>query len=269
MSDGDHLIITRYTPATDKNQGSYAVRGNTKEYKTVLAGLKLRFNPNLQGGAGWIVPASRIDVVTEGLRKGKVPFEMEGEKKTETKETYEKKRVIHIKDYDENDETYVVTGLILKDVKRYGDFVQEWEEEEAWIVSSEVIERLIEQLKDKTIIKDDTGKLDTEPVPEPKKVEKAQPKKTEKAQPKTRILDHVFLEIQNSENEREVVVQIVTIHSEKDKGTVGGDPAVVTDYDSSGRVLTLKVKKEDFLAIPHNGQWVVFRDGELQPFVPA
>lgn len=262
MSDGDHLIITRYSPVNDKNQGSYAIRGNTKEYKTVLAGLKLRFIPSLQGGAGWIVPASRIDVVTEGLRKNKVPFEMEGEKKT----SVSKKRVIHVKDYDENDETYVVTGLVLKDVKGYGDFVQEWEEEEAWIVSSEVIEQLIEKLKDKTIIKDDTGKLDAEPVPEPKKTEK----KATKAQPKkTRILDHVFLEIQNSENEREVVVQIITIHSEKDKGTVGGDPAVVTDYDSSGRVLTLKVKKEDFLAIPHNGQWVVFRDGELQPFVPA
>lgn len=256
MSDTDHLIITRYSPPNDKNQGSYVIRGNTKEYKTILTGLKLRFNPALQGGGAWIVPASRIEEIKVGLRKNKVPFEMEGEKKS----TSGKKRVIHIKDYDDSDETYVVSGLVPRDVKKYGDSVTEWEDEEAWIVGSDVIDELIEQLKETAVIKDDTGKIDIEE--EEVKIVKSVPKNT-------KVLDHVFLEIMNSEKDREVVVQIITIHSEKEKGTVGGDPAVVTDYDSSGRVLTLKIGKKEFLAIPHNGEWVVFRDGELQPFIPA
>lgn len=55
------LTVERYS------EKSYVVRGDTRASKDLLKENKLRYNGSLQGGPGWIFPASRLEEVMAAL----------------------------------------------------------------------------------------------------------------------------------------------------------------------------------------------------------
>lgn len=55
------LILIKYSDS------SYVLRGNTKKYKSELISMGCKWNPNLTGGAGWIISRSIYNTINEWL----------------------------------------------------------------------------------------------------------------------------------------------------------------------------------------------------------
>jgi hypothetical protein len=57
------LVVKRYS------EKSYVIRGDTKPHKEFLREIGCRYNGFLQGGAGWIFPATKYDNIMEKLQE--------------------------------------------------------------------------------------------------------------------------------------------------------------------------------------------------------
>lgn len=64
MSFND-LIIIEYT------EKSIAIQGDTRKYKEDLKKLGGKYNENLKNGPGWIFPKSKLEDLTDFIKKGK------------------------------------------------------------------------------------------------------------------------------------------------------------------------------------------------------
>ena len=88
------------------SEKSFVVRGNTKEIKEQLKELNGKFNPNLQGGAGWIYPMKSLTKIKTALSeiRGLGYIVWEGIDPQMTQEDEEKYRDFLLYQIDERDE---------------------------------------------------------------------------------------------------------------------------------------------------------------------